>query len=254
MCVAVVGSGRGGEVRQVGVFENRLEILCKMGARLAKGGRRLSFCHDADPCGYGLHYLLTSCGHSCIVVAPSLIPMKSGDRVKTDRSCEGRLGATVMRYRRLRRLRGAILDCRCAALCHRACRGEGMVWRSNKGMLLLICVNRPPHHGQFAERDARCSKAARSRLEGSMGRARSRCHVSRCSWTHGNQYPSPGVLEGESQILPKCLLSSGSRLNNCGYGVEDQSTGRGRLACRETNYSRFAQCDTTQKYCANISA
>jgi hypothetical protein len=51
-----------------------------------------------------------------------------------------------------------------------------------------------------------------------------------------------------------CLLSSGSRLNNCGDGVEDQSTGTGRLACRETNYSRSAQCDTTQKYCANISA
>lgn len=131
VCVAVVGSGRGGEVRQVGVFENRLEILCKMGARLAKGGRRLSFCHDADPCGYGLHYLLTSCGHSCIVVAPSLIPMKSGDRVKTDRSCEGRLGATVMRYRRLRRLRGAILDCRCA---RRSARGPGR----DEGMVLPI--------------------------------------------------------------------------------------------------------------------
>jgi transposase len=56
-----------------------------MAARLGKGGRRLSFCYEAGPCGYGLHRLLTGCGHSCIVVAPSLIPMKSGDRVKTDR-------------------------------------------------------------------------------------------------------------------------------------------------------------------------
>jgi transposase len=55
------------------------------GARLGKGGRRLSFCYEAGPCGYGLHRLLTGRGHSCIVVAPSLIPMKSGDRVKTDR-------------------------------------------------------------------------------------------------------------------------------------------------------------------------
>jgi transposase len=56
-----------------------------MTARLGKGDRRLSFCCEAGPCGYGLHRLLTGRGHSCIVVAPSLTPMKSGDRVKTDR-------------------------------------------------------------------------------------------------------------------------------------------------------------------------
>ena len=44
VCVAVAESGRGGEVRQVGVFENRPEVLSKMAARLAKAGRRLSFC------------------------------------------------------------------------------------------------------------------------------------------------------------------------------------------------------------------
>jgi len=85
VCVAVAESGRGGEVRQVGVFQNRPEILCKMAAKLGRGGRRLSFSYEAGPCGYGLHRLLTACGHSCVVVAPSLIPMKSGDRVKTDR-------------------------------------------------------------------------------------------------------------------------------------------------------------------------
>jgi transposase len=85
VCVAVAESGRNGEVRQIGVFENRPEILSKMAARLGKGGRRLSFCYEAGPCGYGLHRLLTGCGHECVVVAPSLIPMKAGDRVKTDR-------------------------------------------------------------------------------------------------------------------------------------------------------------------------
>ena len=84
-CVAVAESGRGGELRQVGVFENRPEILSRMVARLGKNGRRLSFCYEAGPCGYGLHRFLTGCGHSCVVVAPSLIPMKAGDRVKTDR-------------------------------------------------------------------------------------------------------------------------------------------------------------------------
>jgi len=85
VCVAVAENGRGGEVRQLGVFENRPDILSRMVARLGKSGRRLSFCYEAGPCGYGLHRLLTGYGHSCVVVAPSLIPMKAGDRVKTDR-------------------------------------------------------------------------------------------------------------------------------------------------------------------------
>ena len=44
--VAVAESGRGGEVRHVGVFENRPEVLVKMAARLGNGGRRLSFCYE----------------------------------------------------------------------------------------------------------------------------------------------------------------------------------------------------------------
>jgi radical SAM protein with 4Fe4S-binding SPASM domain len=72
-------------VRQIAVFENRPEILIKLAARLSKGGRRLSFCYEAGPCGYGLRRLPTGCGHDCVVVAPSLIPVKAGDRVKTDR-------------------------------------------------------------------------------------------------------------------------------------------------------------------------
>jgi len=83
--VALAEAGRGGEIRQLGVFENRPALLTKLAARLSKGGRRLSFCYEAGPCGYGLHRLLTGCGHDCVVVAPSLIPVKAGDRVKTDR-------------------------------------------------------------------------------------------------------------------------------------------------------------------------
>jgi transposase len=83
--VALAEGGRGGEIRQIGVFENRPEVLAKLAARLAKGGGQLSFCYEAGPCGYGLHRLLTGWGHDCVVVAPSLIPIKAGDRVKTDR-------------------------------------------------------------------------------------------------------------------------------------------------------------------------
>lgn len=53
---------------------------------MAKGGCSLSFCYEAGPCGYGrLYRQLTSVGHECMVVAASLIPMKAGDRINTDR-------------------------------------------------------------------------------------------------------------------------------------------------------------------------
>jgi transposase len=54
LAAAVAESGRDGEVRRVGVFENRAEVLMKLAARLSKAGRRLSFCYEAGPCGYGL--------------------------------------------------------------------------------------------------------------------------------------------------------------------------------------------------------
>ena len=53
VCLAVAESERSGEVRQVGVFQNRPEILCKMSAKLSSGGRHLSFCYEAGPNGYG---------------------------------------------------------------------------------------------------------------------------------------------------------------------------------------------------------
>ena len=53
--------------------------------KLGAAGSRLHFCYEAGPCGYGLHRQLVELGHDCIVVAPSLIPVKAGDRVKTDR-------------------------------------------------------------------------------------------------------------------------------------------------------------------------
>ncbi|GEK48785.1 hypothetical protein HPA02_30680 [Bisbaumannia pacifica] len=54
-----------------------------MGERF--GGQRLLFSYEAGPCGYGLYHQVRASGHDCEVVAPSLIPRKAGDRVKTDR-------------------------------------------------------------------------------------------------------------------------------------------------------------------------
>src|SRR5580704_3363680 len=83
--VAVADGGRSGEVRQLGVFTNRVDVVRKMVERLEGPGRRLRFCYEAGPCGYGLHRFLTGLGHGCTVVAPLLIPLKAGDRIKTDR-------------------------------------------------------------------------------------------------------------------------------------------------------------------------
>lgn len=83
--VAIAQGERGGEVRHWGSVPHRPDHIRKLVEKLAAGGARLHFCYEAVPCGYGLHRQLVEMGHECIVVAPSLIPMKAGDRVKADR-------------------------------------------------------------------------------------------------------------------------------------------------------------------------
>ena len=80
-----VAEARGGEVRYLGEIGNSAEAMQKLVKQLRKGDAKLSFCYEAGPCGYGIHRQLTDLGWDCQVVAPSLIPKKAGDRVKTDR-------------------------------------------------------------------------------------------------------------------------------------------------------------------------
>jgi len=51
----------------------------------------LRACYEAGPCGFELHRLLASMGVACDVVAPSLIPRRAGDRVKTGKRDASRL-------------------------------------------------------------------------------------------------------------------------------------------------------------------
>ena len=53
--------------------------------KLSQRHRRLLFCYEAGPTGYGLQRQITALGHDCAVVAPSLIPKRPGERVKTNR-------------------------------------------------------------------------------------------------------------------------------------------------------------------------
>jgi transposase len=83
--VAIAEAGRSGEVRFLGEIDNTPTATIKLVRKLAAKYGRLAFCYEAGPTGYGLYRQITGLGHECIVVAPSLIPKKAGDRVKTNR-------------------------------------------------------------------------------------------------------------------------------------------------------------------------
>jgi len=83
--VALADAGREGEVRFYGTIGGDLESLFKVVRKLQSAGAELRFAYEAGPCGYDIYRALTSKGFDCIVVAPSKIPKKSGDRIKNDR-------------------------------------------------------------------------------------------------------------------------------------------------------------------------
>ncbi len=83
--VAVAAGGLRGEVREYGRIANTPTALDRLLRKLGGDGMRLRFCYEAGPCGYGIQRRLSTGGHECVVVAPSLIPKRAGDRVKTDR-------------------------------------------------------------------------------------------------------------------------------------------------------------------------
>jgi transposase len=82
--IAVSVAEPDGEVRPLGIVPNRLESVRKVVAKLGPVNQ-LKACYEAGPTGYVLYWQLTSLGVACEVVAPSLVPVKAGDRVKTDR-------------------------------------------------------------------------------------------------------------------------------------------------------------------------
>ena len=81
---AAAEDGRGGEVRYLGRIPHSPESVRKLVKKLG-GPERIRVCYEAGPCGYGLYRQLTEMGVYCEVVAPTLVPVQSGDRVKTDR-------------------------------------------------------------------------------------------------------------------------------------------------------------------------
>jgi transposase len=82
--IAVAVAEPNGEIRSLGAIPNRLESIRKLVAKLGPV-QHLRTCYEAGPTGYVLYWQLTALGIPCQVVAPSLVPTKAGDRVKTDR-------------------------------------------------------------------------------------------------------------------------------------------------------------------------
>jgi transposase len=82
--IAVAVAEPGEEVRALGMIPNRPESIHKLVKKLGPAAN-LRVCYEAGPTGYVIYWQLTGLGVHCDVVAPTLVPVKAGDRVKTDR-------------------------------------------------------------------------------------------------------------------------------------------------------------------------
>jgi transposase len=85
IAVAYVAKAHDADVTFLGTIGTRQVDIDQLVRKMHSKAKHLVFVYEAGPCGYWLYRYLTNKGHVCWVVAPSLIPKKAGDRVKTDR-------------------------------------------------------------------------------------------------------------------------------------------------------------------------
>src|SRR5262249_37462714 len=83
--LAIADPGRDGEIRYLGEIDSAPAAVQRMIRKLAGRYEKLYFCYEAGPTGYGLYRQVRALGHDCIVVVPSLVPKRPGERVKTNR-------------------------------------------------------------------------------------------------------------------------------------------------------------------------
>ena len=83
IAVAVAEGRRDGEVRSLGIIPNEPAAVRRLIQKLGKKGLRT--CYEAGPTGFALYWQLAELGVPCDVIAPTLVPKKAGDRIKTDR-------------------------------------------------------------------------------------------------------------------------------------------------------------------------
>jgi transposase len=82
--IAISDADRHGQPRIYGAIANDLDALDKFCRKMVSTTNQLHFVYEAGPCGYGIYRYLTRNGFDCMVAAPSMIPKKSGDRIKND--------------------------------------------------------------------------------------------------------------------------------------------------------------------------
>jgi transposase len=83
--VAIATGRSNGKVRSYGKIDSTVDALNKLIKKLDDGDKQLRFVYEAGPCGYQIYRHLDANVIDCSVVAPSMIPRRSGDRIKTDR-------------------------------------------------------------------------------------------------------------------------------------------------------------------------
>jgi transposase len=83
--IAIAQTGRKGQVHHFGKIDGSLSALDKVVRKLVSKGERLHFVYEAGPCGYQIYRHLTAKGFDCTIVAPSMVPKQSGNRIKNDR-------------------------------------------------------------------------------------------------------------------------------------------------------------------------
>lgn len=83
--VALATGRSNGKVRHYGKIESTLDALNKLIEKLQDKNSELRFVYEAGPCGYQIYRHLHSKNIDCTVIAPSMVPKRSGDRIKTDR-------------------------------------------------------------------------------------------------------------------------------------------------------------------------
>lgn len=83
--IAIADQDGRGPARSYGTINNDFDALNRFCRKMVSTASRLNFVYEAGPCGYNIHRYLTKSGFDCMVAAPSMIPKKSGVRIKNDK-------------------------------------------------------------------------------------------------------------------------------------------------------------------------